>query len=122
MKNNIKFFELTLSSFVVLMSYALPLYLVGSYDKGNFTSFYYLSLFIVILSFTVFVLTEYTDGTKISKSRNILKVFLSSISIALLLMALAFFFRSFSFPRSLILYGFFLQFCSLSFLRVYFIV
>lgn len=115
----IKLFELFASVAIVLVSYSIPLNLLG-YDAKNFSSFNYLSLYMVVLATIIFLLSEYTNGEKVSKSRNILKVIISASAIAIVVTALAFFLRGFSFPRSLIIIGFVIQVVFLSFTRVFF--
>ena len=68
----------------------------------------------------MFLAGEYTDGDKVSKSRSILKILLCGVAIAFIIMALAFFFRGFSFPRSLIFIGFFIQVILLIPIRILF--
>lgn len=73
-----------------------------------------------IIAILILLLAEYTNGEKVSKTKNILKVIISSLAIAIVITALAFFLRGFSFPRSIILIGFVVQVVFLSFTRVFF--
>lgn len=114
-----KVIEIILSSLIVLLSYLVPLH-VFDYDTSNFKSFNFLALFIVAIVVIIFLVAEYTNGEKISKSRNILKVLLCSLTITMLITVSAFFLRGFSFPRSLIVTGLVIQFLILSFTRVIF--
>ncbi|WP_041263711.1 sugar transferase [Francisella salina] len=115
----LKIIELFFSSIIVLLSYFIPLH-IFDYDISNFSSFNFLASFIVAIALLTFLIAEYTNGEKISKSRNILKVILCSFTIAIVITSLAFFLRGFAFPRSIILIGFIIQFIALSVLRVYF--
>lgn len=115
----LKIIELFFSVIIVLLSYFIPLH-IFDYDISNFSSFNFLASFIVAIALLTFLIAEYTNGEKISKSRNILKVILCSFTIAIVITSLAFFLRGFAFPRSIILIGFIIQFIVLSVLRVYF--
>ena len=115
----IKIFELVISVGIVLLSYIVPLHLLD-YDKINFTSFNFLAIFIVIIATIVLLLAEHTNGEKVSKTRNILKIIISSLAISTIITALAFFLRGFAFPRSLVIIGFIIQVIFLSFTRVFF--
>lgn len=115
----LKIIELFFSVIIVLLSYFIPLH-IFDYDISNFSSFNFLASFIVAIALLTFLIAEYTNGEKISKSRNILKVILCSFTIAIVITSLAFFLRGFAFPRSIILIGFIIQFIALSVLRVYF--
>lgn len=115
----LKVIEIVISIIIVLLSYSIPLHLLG-YDTSNFTSFNFLAFFIAVTALLIFLISEYTNGEKISKSRNILKVLLCSFTIAIFITTLAFFLRGFSFPRSLIIFGFLLQFLLLTLTRVFF--
>ncbi|MED7818626.1 MULTISPECIES: sugar transferase [unclassified Francisella] len=115
----LKIIEIIISVIIVLLSYSIPLHLL-KYNTSNFSSFNFLATFIVITSLFVFLVSEYTNGEKTSKSRNVLKVLLCCLSITIIITSLAFFLRGFSFPRSLIILGFLIQFIVLSLLRVFF--
>lgn len=115
----LKIIEIIISVIIVLLSYSIPLHLL-KYNTSNFSSFNFLATFIVITSLFVFLVSEYTNGEKTSKSRNVLKVLLCCLSITIIITSLAFFLRGFSFPRSLIILGFVIQFIALSLLRVFF--
>ncbi|API87083.1 sugar transferase [Francisella uliginis] len=116
---SLKIVEIIASVVTVLLSYSIPLHLL-KYNTRNFSSFDFLVIFIIITSLFVFLTAEYTNGEKISKSKNILKVILCCCAITIIVTALAFFLRGFSFPRSLILFGFFIQVVLLSISRVFF--
>ncbi|AXH29625.1 sugar transferase [Francisella opportunistica] len=105
--------ELGISVIVVLLSYSIPLHLLN-YDTSNFSSFNFMAVFIAVTSLLIFLIAEYTNGEKVSKSRNVLKVLLCGLAIAIIITSLAFFLRGFSFPRSLIILGFLLQLVMLS--------
>lgn len=115
----LKTIELILSVIVVLLSYFIPLH-IFDYDISNFSSFNFLASFIVITALLIFLVAEYTNGEKTSKSRNILKVLLCSFTLAIVITSLAFFLRGFAFPRSVIILGFIIQITVLSLLRIYF--
>lgn len=115
----LKIVEIIASVVTVLLSYSIPLHLL-KYNTSNFSSFNFLAIFIAITSLLTFLVSEYTNGEKTSKSRNILKVFLCCFSISVIIASLAFFLRGFSFPRSLIVLGFIIQLIVLSLLRVSF--
>ncbi|AIT08983.1 sugar transferase [Candidatus Francisella endociliophora] len=115
----LKVLELIISILIVLLSYSIPLHLFD-YDISNFKSFNFLALFIVVTTLIILLVSEYTNGEKTSKSRNILKVLLCTLAIAMFITTLAFFLRGFSFPRSLIIIGFLLQLLLLSLTRVFF--
>ncbi|ALK93659.1 sugar transferase [Francisella tularensis] len=109
----LKTIELVISVILVLLSYSIPLHLLN-YDTSNFSSFDFMATFIVLTSLTTFLIAEYTNGEKVSKSKNVLKVLLCGLAIAIIITSLAFFLRGFSFPRSLIILGFLLQLVMLS--------
>ncbi|MBY7733848.1 sugar transferase [Francisella philomiragia] len=115
----LKTIELILSVIVVLLSYFIPLH-IFDYNISNFSSFNFLASFIAITALLIFLVAEYTNGEKTSKSRNILKVLLCSFALAIVITSLAFFLRGFAFPRSVIILGFIIQITILSFLRIYF--
>ncbi len=115
----LKTIELILSVIVVLLSYFIPLH-IFDYNISNFSSFNFLASFIAITALLIFLVAEYTNGEKTSKSRNILKVLLCSFTLAIVITSLAFFLRGFAFPRSVIILGFIIQITILSFLRIYF--
>ncbi|MED7788013.1 sugar transferase [Francisella sp. 19X1-34] len=115
----LKISEIITSVIIVLLSYFIPLHLLN-YQTSNFSSFDFLIIFIIATSLFVFLTGEYTNGEKISKSKNFLKVILCCCAIAIIVTALAFFLRGFSFPRSLILFGFIIQVVLLSISRVFF--
>ncbi|MFV9924534.1 MAG: sugar transferase [Francisella endosymbiont of Hyalomma scupense] len=104
----LKTIELVISVILVLLSYSIPLHLLN-YDTSNFSSFDFMVVFIAVTSLLIFLIAEYTNGEKVSKSRNVLKVLLCGLAIAIVITSLAFFLRRFSFPRSLIILGFLLQ-------------
>ncbi|APD50318.1 sugar transferase [Francisella hispaniensis] len=112
----LKTIELVISVIIVLLSYFIPLHLLH-YDTSNFSSFNFMVVFIAATSLLVFLIAEYTNGEKVSKSRNVLKVLLCGLAIAIIITSLAFFLRGFSFPRSLIILGFLLQLVMLSISR-----
>lgn len=107
----LKTIELVISVILVLLSYSIPLHLLN-YDTSNFSSFDFMVVFIAVTSLLIFLIAEYTNGEKVSKSRNVLKVLLCGLAIAIVITSLAFFLRRFSFPRSLIILGFLLQLAS----------
>ncbi|QLE78521.1 sugar transferase [Francisella sp. Scap27] len=115
----IKIFELVVSVVIILASYSIPLHFFN-YNPSNFSSFNFLAVFMAIIAILILLLAEYTNGEKVSKTKNILKVIISSLAIAIVITALAFFLRGFSFPRSIILIGFVVQVVFLSFTRVFF--
>ncbi|AJI57434.1 exopolysaccharide biosynthesis polyprenyl glycosylphosphotransferase family protein [Francisella philomiragia] len=115
----LKAIELILSVMVVLLSYFIPLH-IFDYNITNFSSFNFLASFIAITALLIFLVAEYTNGEKTSKSRNILKVLLCSFTLAVVITSLAFFLRGFAFPRSIIILGFIIQITILSLLRIYF--
>lgn len=86
----LKIIELFFSVIIVLLSYFIPLH-IFDYDISNFSSFNFLASFIVAIALLTFLIAEYTNGEKISKSRNILKVILCSFTIAIVITSLAFF-------------------------------
>ena len=104
----LKTIELVISVILVLLSYSIPLHLLN-YDTSNFSSFDFMVVFIAVTSLLIFLIAEYTNGEKVSKSRNVLKVLLCGLAIAIFITSLALFLRRFSFPRSLIILGFLLQ-------------
>lgn len=114
----IKIFELVVSVVIILASYSIPLHFFN-YNPSNFSSFNFLAVFMAIIAILILLLAEYTNGEKVSKTKNILKVIISSLAIAIVITALAFFLRGFSFPRSIILIGFVVQVVFLSFTRVF---
>lgn len=116
---SLKVVEIIASVVTVLLSYSIPLHLL-KYNTSNFSSFNFLAIFIAITSLLTFLVSEYTNGEKTSKSRNILKVFLCCFAISIIIASLAFFLRGFSFPRSLIVLGFIIQLIVLSLLRISF--
>lgn len=109
----LKTIELVISVILVLLSYSILLHLLN-YDTSNFSSFDFMVVFIAVTSLLIFLISEYTNGEKISKSRNVLKVLLCGLAIAIVITSLAFFLRRFSFPHSLIILGFLLQMVMLS--------
>ncbi|WP_407877952.1 sugar transferase [Francisella sciaenopsi] len=115
----LKTIELILSVIVVLLSYFIPLH-IFDYNISNFSSFNFLASFIAIVALLIFLVAEYTNGEKTSKSRNILKVLLCSFTLAIVITSLAFFLRGFAFPRSVIILGLIIQITILSLLRIYF--
>lgn len=109
----IKTIALVISVILVLLSYSIPLHLLN-YNASNFNSFDFMAVFIAVTSLLIFLISEYTNGEKVSKSRNVLKNLLCGLAIAIFITSLALFLRRFSFPRSLIILGFLLQLLMLS--------
>ena len=111
--------ELVISIILVLLSYLVPLYFFD-YNLNSFDGFNFLAIYIVVIAAIVFLVSEYTNGDKVSKSKNILKVFVCCIFVALLIASADFFLKWLYFPRSLIIFGFIFQVVVLSILRVLF--
>ncbi|MDE4976280.1 sugar transferase, partial [Francisella tularensis subsp. holarctica] len=69
----LKTIELVISVILVFLSYSIPLHLLN-YDTSNFSSFDFMDTFIVLTSLTTFLIAEYTNGEKVYKSNNVIKV------------------------------------------------
>ncbi|MDE5032000.1 sugar transferase, partial [Francisella tularensis subsp. holarctica] len=72
-----------------------------NYDTSKFSIFDFMSTFIVLTSLKTFLIAEYTNGEKVSKSKYVIKVLLCVLSIAIIITSIAFFLRGFSLKRSL---------------------
>lgn len=79
------------------------------YDDRNITAYFSIATYITVFSLFILMFNRMFQTMKLSKTENIIIVISSTIMIALMSIALAFVFRSFAMPRSIIIIGFFVQ-------------
>ncbi len=106
-----KIFEFGLYELIIFGSYyaSLNLNLLGAYDARNYEAFCMTIPWLMIAALFVFLFAGLFNTVNKSKSENIAIITIVVIALSILYMALAFFFRGFALPRSVILLAFLIQ-------------
>ncbi len=107
----LKILEALIYLFVVNASYLTILYfdVQQKYTLENFLAYNDVWIYITITALLVLIFNRMFDTFKYSKTENIIIVLISTFMITLSVTMIAFIFRSFALPRSVIILGFFLQ-------------
>ncbi len=107
----LKILEAIIYLFVVNSSYLFILHFdfQEKYTINNLTAYNEIWVYITIVTLLVLIFNRMFDTFKYSKTENIIIVLISTIMIAFCATMLAFIFRSFALPRSVIFLGFILQ-------------
>ncbi|MFV0518796.1 MAG: sugar transferase [Lachnospirales bacterium] len=107
----LKILEAILYLIIVNGSYLFLLYfdLTNKYTEENIIAYKNLWIYITITAIVAFLFNKVFRTFKLSKTENFFVVVSSTLMIAFTTMMFAFFVRSFALPRSIILYGFFIQ-------------
>lgn len=108
----IKIIELMAYEIILFFSYYLSLHLdlFGGYDARNFQAFCETIPWLLGLAFFVFLFLGVLNTVNKSKSENVAIISISVMILTVLYMALAFFFRGFAIPRTVIFLAALLQF------------
>lgn len=107
----LKSLEAVIYLFIVNASYLAVMYIdvKGKYTDVNFQAYRSIALYLTIFTLFILMFNKMFQTMKLSKTENILIVLSSTIMIALMTIALAFVFRGFAMPRSVIILGFIIQ-------------
>ncbi len=104
-------FEAVLYVLIVHFSYLFIMYvdIQNKYYDYNIEAYQSVWYIVTLLTLGVFLFNRMYQTFKLSKTENTLIIITSTAMIALGITIIAFFFRSFAIPRSVILLGFFIQ-------------
>lgn len=106
-----KILEATIYLIIVNASYIVAMYIddSGKYTQRNVDAYLSVAIYITIASLFVMIFYKMFKTFSLTKRENIFIVFCVTLAIALSTIAIAFIFRSFALPRSVILKAFVIQ-------------
>ncbi len=118
----LKILEAIVYIIIINFSYYIPLILNldGKYTETNILSFNKIQIWIILFSLAILIFNKVFYTFKMSNIENIVIMIVSSLMIFISTTAIAFFYRGFALPRSILVSGILIQIVFLSLFKIIF--
>lgn len=116
----LRIIEVVVDTIFVVLGFYLAFHLRFDFQPSviNIRPFYNILLYIIVTTFVVFVFLKNFSNIKESKFDILFKLFMSLILVNIITAGLVFFARGFSFPRSIFIIAFLIQFVLISLFKI----